>query len=154
MIGMADKVLWNRDIIASWKRAYSDSGSSNPFSRKCLERLADDGITMVDIRTRLGHILSREPKKRHPDEVELVEFYENLKLEFEQGLVDNCMESAQGSMFLLKTRYHYREGQDINLTAGNEAAKKVVRSWGVDASAEKDTEGTSGEGSEVRLSEP
>ena len=85
--------------------------------------------------------------------MELLEFYENLKLEFEQGLVDNCMESAQGSMFLLKTRYNYREGQDINLTAGNDAARKVVRSWGADASAEKGTEGTPDEGSEVRVPE-
>lgn len=147
--------MWNRDIVSSWKRAVEESGSSNPFSRKCLQRLSEDGITMVDIRTRLGHILSRKPKERHPDEVELLEFYENLKLEFEQGLVDNCMESAQGSMFLLKTRYNYREGQDINLTAGNEAARKVIRSWGTEASAEgKETEGASGEGSEVRVSEP
>ena len=104
--------MWNRDIVAAWKRAVEESGSSNPFSRKCLQALSEEGITMVDIRTRLGHILSRKPKERHPDEVELLEFYENLKLEFEQGLVDNCMESAQGSMFLLKTRYNYREGQD------------------------------------------
>jgi len=145
--------LWNRDIVSSWKRAVEESGSSNPFSRKCLQALAEDGITMVDIRTRLGHILSRKAKERHPDEVELLEFYENLKLEFEQGLVDNCMESAQGSMFLLKTRYNYREGQDINLTAGNEAARKVVRSWGADASAEKGTEGSPDEGSEVRVPE-
>lgn len=150
---MAEKILWNRDIVAAWKRAVEESGSSNPFSRKCLQSLSEEGITMVDIRTRLGHILSRKPKERHPDEVELLEFYENLKLEFEQGLVDNCMESAQGSMFLLKTRYNYREGQDINLTAGNDAAKKVVRSWGADASAEKGTEGSPDEGSEVRVPE-
>ena len=59
---MAEKILWNRDIVSSWKRAVEESGSSNPFSRKCLQRLSEDGITMVDIRTRLGHILSRKAK--------------------------------------------------------------------------------------------
>jgi hypothetical protein len=138
----------DKELIELWRGAVRDSGSTNPFNRSVLNVLGEHGVTMVDIRTRIGHLLSKGVTKCTEDEKRLLNFYESLKLEFEQGLVDSCMESAQGSIFLLKTLYRYREGQDINLVAGNEGAKKVVRSWGVDASADKESE-VPCEGSEV-----
>lgn len=126
-----------------------ESENPNPFSRAVLRTLGESGITMLDIRTRLGHIMSKPERERHEDEKELLSFYENVKLEFEQGLVDNCLDSAQGSMFILKTQYHYREGTDLSITAGNEGGRKVVRSWGVEASGEGDGTGGTDEGSQV-----
>lgn len=144
-MGMA-RVLSDDEIIEVWTRAMEESGNSNPFNRSALRAMGESGLTMVDIRTRLGVILGKRETERSESEKRLLKFYENLKLEFEQGLVDSCMDSAQGSMFLLKTRYGYREGTDLNITAGNEAGKKVVRSWGVDASA---SSGEADEGSQV-----
>lgn len=139
---MARKVFSDREIGKYWLEAWRDSPGTNPYSGKIDRALREHGLTVHDVKTRVGIIRGKRQEDRLDTEQGLLDFADSLVFSAEQALVDKCTESTQGSIFLLESKYGYRKGQEIRISADTDTVK-TVRTWGSAASTETAPEGES-----------
>lgn len=136
---MAPKVIkkyWSDEALQKvWEQAWLESNGTNPYSVSIDKKLREKGLSIHDIKTRLGVIESKRQRERYDSEQALLDFDGQLRFMAEQALRDRCAESTNGAIFLLESKYGYRKGQDINITA-NPDAIKTIRQWGDTAPVE------------------
>ena len=116
-------------ILRAWMKAWNDSDCTNPMGKEIDKRMMESGISIFDVHTRLGIIAGKPRKDRTQGENRLFDFWLRAKLVAENALVDKCTESTQGSMFILKSRYGYKDGMEVSFT-DKEDRNKVQRVWG------------------------
>lgn len=126
---MARKVFSDREICKYWLEAWKDSPGTNPYSGKIDKALREHGLTVHDVKTRVGIIRGKRQCDRLDTEQGLLDFADSLVFSAEQALVDKCTESTQGSIFLLESKYGYRKGQEIKISADTDTVK-TIRTWG------------------------
>lgn len=135
----------DKKILEVWKKAWFESDGKNPLSKAIDRKMMENGVSILDVHTRIGVIAAIKSKDRTEDETRLFDFWLRTKLVAENALVDQCAETTQGAMFLLKARYGYKDGMDVNISKG-EKENKVLRTWGEVASGDAKAEEQSAEG--------
>ena len=91
--------------------------------------LREKGLSIHDVKTRVGIIRGKRVGDRLDSEQAFLDFADSLVFLAEQSMVDKCTETTQGAIFLLESKYGYRKGTDLNITA-NADVVKTVRKWG------------------------
>lgn len=119
----------DEEMLDVWRGAWEEGDGKNPYSLKINKAMLEHGFGIHDLKTRLGVILGTERTKRTEDEVALLDFDKMARECAESALIDQCGSSVNGAIFLLESKYGYRKGTDINITAEKDVVKKVVR-WG------------------------
>lgn len=129
---MAGRKIWtDLELKGAWMDAWERTAGTNPYSIKIDRMLRERGVSIHDIKTRIGVIRGKRQCDRLDTEQELLDFSESLVFLAEQSMVDKCTETTQGAIFLLESKYGYRKGTDLNITA-NADVVKTVRKWGAD----------------------
>lgn len=121
------RIYSDEEIRELWESAWDESPCTNPYSVKIDKALRAKGLSVNDIKVRVGVIRGKAARDRLDSEQELLDFSESLVFLAEQSMVDKCTESTQGAIFLLESKYGYRKGQDINITASQDTVKTVRR---------------------------
>ena len=136
---MAARKIWtDLELKGMWGEAWEQTPGTNPYSIKIDRILRERGVSIHDIKTRVGIIRGKRQADRLDTEQELLVFADSLVFLAEQSMVDKCTESTQGAIFLLESKYGYRKGTDLNITA-NADVVKTVRKWGAEAEKSEDT---------------
>lgn len=118
----------DRKLLKWWKVAWEATEGTNPMSASIDRELAKHGFSIVDLMNRIGMIGLKKEKDWNRDEAALMAFFQRANAVAEMALVDKCASGGmQGAMFLLKTKYRYRDGGQRDDVVSEE--KKVI-SWG------------------------
>lgn len=123
------KIFTDGDMERLWGEAWDASPGTNPYSIRIDRMLREHGLSIHDVKTRVGIIRGKRQVDRLDSEQRLLDFADSLVFLAEQSMVDKCAESTQGAIFLLESKYGYRKGTDINLNATADVVK-TVRQWG------------------------
>lgn len=131
--------MTDRKILDTWLKAWYETDGKNPLSKQIDREMMRNGVNIYDVQTRLGVIAAKRKGDRTEDEQRLFSFWLRAKLVAENALVDQCAETTQGAMFILKARYGYKDGMDVNISKG-ERESKVTRTWGTAAAVVESTD--------------
>ena len=132
------KLFSDMQMMKLWGEAWDASPCTNPYSVKIDRALREKGLSIHDVKTRVGIIRGKKVGDRLDTEQRFLDFADSLIFLAEQSMVDKCTETTQGAIFLLESKYGYRKGTDLNITA-NADVVKTVRQWGKEP--EKPVEG-------------
>lgn len=123
------KMFGDMQMMKLWREAWDASPCTNPYSVKIDRMLREKGLSIHDVKTRVGIIRGKRVGDRLDSEQAFLDFADSLVFLAEQSMVDKCTETTQGAIFLLESKYGYRKGTDLNITA-NADVVKTVRKWG------------------------